>query len=165
MLGAEIDNDLVGADRCLTDCMVKPANVLVDNCLACFLPFPRIEAFWMLPDLTVITQMTVEFIFLFSLENRIPVLTFSEKYVESGALLSVGIDAFDIGVQAAEMALRILAGSYVKNVQRADARTAVVSSISPKIARKVVVSINSHTARNLGITIDEKIIEKARIVN
>ncbi len=111
----------------------------------------KIDLFWMLPDLTVITPETVEFLFLFSLENRIPILTFSEKYVELGALMSIGIDPFDIGSQAGEMANKILSGRDVKSVQRVD-------------ARKAVVSINLKVAKKLGITIDEKIIENARII-
>ena len=68
----------------------------------------KIDIFWMLPDLTVITPETVEFLLLISLGNNIPILTFSEKYVELGALLSIGIDAFDIGCQAGEIAKKIL---------------------------------------------------------
>lgn len=111
----------------------------------------KADVFWMLPDITVITPETVEFLLLFSLENKMPVLTFSEKYVELGALMSIGIDAFDIGRQVGEMANEILSGKDVKDVQRVDARKAVVS-INPKVARK------------LGINIDEKIIRKAQIV-
>ncbi len=113
----------------------------------------KIDVFWMLPDLTVITPETIEFVLLFSLENRIPVLAFSEKYVELGALMSVGIDAFDIGIQAGEIAEKILSGRDTMNARH------VVD------ARKAVISINLKAARKLGITIDEKFIRKARIVN
>jgi putative tryptophan/tyrosine transport system substrate-binding protein len=44
----------------------------------------KIDIFWMLPDLTVITPETLELFLLLSLEDRIPILTFSEKYVELG---------------------------------------------------------------------------------
>jgi putative tryptophan/tyrosine transport system substrate-binding protein len=111
----------------------------------------KIDAFWMLPDLTVITPETIEFLLLFSLENGIPILAFSEKYVELGAFLSVGIDAFDIGVQAGEMAEKILAGGGIP--------------AQPADARKAVVSINLKAARQLRITVDEKIIRNARIIN
>ncbi len=111
----------------------------------------KIDAFWMLPDLTVITPETVEYLLLFSLENTVPILTFAQKYVELGALLCVGIDAFDIGAQAGEMAEKILSGRDVKDVQWVD-------------ARKAVISINLKVARKLGITIDEKVIMKARII-
>jgi len=112
----------------------------------------KIDAFWMLPDLTVITPETVEYLLLFSLENTIPILTFAEKYVELGALMSVGIDAFDMGRQAGEMAEKILSGRHEKNIQRVD-------------ARKAVISINLKVARKLRITVDEKVIRKARIIN
>ncbi len=111
----------------------------------------KIDAFWMLPDLTVITPETVEYLLLFSLENTVPILTFAQKYVELGALMCVGIDAFDIGAQAGEMAEKILSGRDVKDVQWVD-------------ARKAVISINLKVARKLGITIDEKVIMKARII-
>jgi putative ABC transport system substrate-binding protein len=112
----------------------------------------KVDAFWMLPDLTVITPETVEYLLLFCLENTIPILTFAEKYVELGALMSVGIDAFDIGTQAGEMAEKILSGNGIMNIQPVD-------------ARKAVISINLRVARKLGITIDEKIIRKARVID
>lgn len=110
------------------------------------------DVFWMLPDVTVVTPETIEFLLLFSLENKIPILTFSERYVELGALMSVGIDAFDIGAQAGEMAQKILSGYDIRTVPRVD-------------ARKAVLSINLKIAKKLGIQIDEEIIRKARIVN
>lgn len=111
----------------------------------------KIDAFWMLPDLTVVTPETVEFLLLFSLENTIPVLAFAEKYVEYGALMSIGIDSFDLGVQAGEMANAILSGRDVAHVPRVD-------------ARKPVLSINLKVAKKMGIRIDEKIIRKARVI-
>ena len=112
----------------------------------------KIDVFWMLPDLTVITPETVEFLLLFSLENKIPILSFSEKYVELGALMSIGIDTFDMGCQAGGMAKAILSGRDAANVRQVD-------------ARKAVMWINLKVARKLGITIDEKIIRKARVIN
>jgi putative ABC transport system substrate-binding protein len=111
-----------------------------------------IDVFWMLPDTTVITPETAEFLFLFSLENKIPIFTFSDKYLELGAVMSVGIDAFDIGRQAGEMAKKILSGANIKNLSRDD-------------ARKAVLTINLKTAKKLGITINNKIISRAKIIN
>jgi len=122
----------------------------------------KIDAFWMLPDITVITPQTVEFLVLFSLENAVPLLAFSEKYVELGAFMSTGIDAFDMGRQAGEIAQRIVSGVGVRNVHHVD-------------ARRLVISTNLMVARKLGITMDmamrsgtgggQKIIRKARMVN
>ncbi len=40
----------------------------------------QIDVFLMLPDLTVVTSETVEALLLFSLANKIPIVTFSERY-------------------------------------------------------------------------------------
>ncbi|MFH2045539.1 MAG: ABC transporter substrate binding protein [Pseudomonadota bacterium] len=112
----------------------------------------KIDAFWILPDLTVITPETVEFMLLFSLENKIPILAFSEKYVEVGALMSIGVDAFDMGSQAGEVAKKILSGSNIMNGKQID-------------ARKAIITINLNVAKQLGINIEENIIRKARIID
>jgi putative ABC transport system substrate-binding protein len=111
----------------------------------------QINAFWMIPDVTVFSPETTEFLLLFSLENRIPVMSFSEKYVELGALFSVSIDPYDTGLQAGELARQILAGNGVWNPQH----------IEP---RKGVITINTAVAKKMGITIDEKVMKKARII-
>ncbi len=97
-----------------------------------------IDVFWMLPDVTVMTPETIEFLVLYSLKYRIPLLAPSEKWLDMGAFVSTGIDAFDMGTQAGDMANKILAGRPVKNVQQA-------------LARKYVVSTNLMIAGKLGI--------------
>jgi putative ABC transport system substrate-binding protein len=112
----------------------------------------RIDLFWMLPDTTVVTPETVEFLFLFFLDNRIPVFSFSKKYVESGALMSIDIDVFDMGRQAGELVKAIQAGKGIDH------------NAHSVEANKVRLSINPEIARNLGIHIDQDIIEQAHIV-
>jgi len=111
----------------------------------------KIDAFWMLPDITVITPETLEFLFLFSLENKIPVLTFSDKYLGRGALISIGIDAFDIGIQAGEMTNKLLSGKDAADVHRIDARKATIH-INRKIARKLKIHIDKRVIREAIIT-------------
>ena len=122
----------------------------------------KIDVFWMLPDITVITPQTVEFLLLFSLENNIPLLAFSDKYVEAGAFMSTDIDAFDMGTQAGEMAKEILFGRGVKDVRHVYARKVVIST-NLMIARKLGVNLN--IAMSLGARSTEKIIREARIIN
>jgi putative ABC transport system substrate-binding protein len=122
----------------------------------------KIDAFWMLPDITVITPQTVEFLLLFSLENKVPLLAFSEKYVDLGAFMSTDIDAIDMGRQAGEIANRVLSGVDLRSVRHVG-------------ARRLVVSTNLMVARKLGITVDvamqsgtgsgQKIIRQAQMVN
>ncbi len=116
-----------------------------------------IDVFWMLPDLTVINPETVEFLLLFSFQNKIPLFTFSEKYVEMGAFLSMDIDAFDMGRQAGEMALEILAGQNVEKMKQAYARKAIITT-NTLIAGKL--GIRSRIAMNLGEGRNGKIFRK-----
>ena len=111
----------------------------------------KIDAFWMIPDITVYSPETIEFLLLFLLENQKPIISFSEKYVELGALMSISVDPFDIGNQAGEMAKAILSNEGKRDVQRID-------------ARKAVIVINLKIAKRMGITIDEKVLAKAKIL-
>lgn len=101
----------------------------------------EIDAFWMLPDLTVVTPQTVKALFLFSLENRIPVLTFSEKYLELGATIAAVFDVFAMGEQAGEMARRILAGTNIREVE-AEPAEKITIKVNRKIAKKLGVALN-----------------------
>jgi putative ABC transport system substrate-binding protein len=85
----------------------------------------EIDAFWMLPDTTVLTQESVKYLFLFSFENNIPVLSFSKKYIKMGSLISLNIDAVNIGRQAGKMANQILAGKDMGNI----IKTAPIKSV------------------------------------
>ena len=122
----------------------------------------KIDVFWMLPDITVMTPETVEFLLLFSLQNNIPLLTFSEKYLEMGAFMSTGIDPADMGVQAGEMAKRILQDKDTRPGQQVHARRMVVST-NLMIAGKLGITVN--IAGTSGMNLDEKIIRNSLIVN
>lgn len=111
----------------------------------------EIDVFWMLPDLTVVGPETVRSMFLLAMEAGRPVVSFSEKYVELGALMSIGVDPYDMGRQAGRMAEKILAGKQV-------------ASISGRDATKAVITVNTRIAEKLGIVINEKILGRARSI-
>ena len=111
----------------------------------------QIDAFWMLPDVTVFAPESIEYLFLFSMKNKVPILTFSEVYLESGALISIGVDSFDMGAQAGEMAREILSGRPA-------------SDIPPVDARKEVVTVNLKVSDKLGIPIDQILIPNAEFL-
>ncbi len=112
----------------------------------------RIDLFWMLPDTTVINPETIQFIFLSFLESRVPILTFSEKYLDMGALVSISMDAYDMGRQAGDMANRILSSGL------GGAGAVQVD------ARKAVVSVNVNVARKLGIDIADTYKREVRLI-
>ncbi len=109
------------------------------------------DAFLMIPDLNVVKPETLDALFLFCVQNKIPIISFAEKYLDSGAVLSIGFDEFDMGRQAAEIANNIFVPTDSKNTQ-------------PVSARKIVISINLKEACKLGIAFDEKSIRNVRII-
>jgi putative ABC transport system substrate-binding protein len=119
----------------------------------------KIDAFWMLPDVTVLTRVTEEFLVLYSMKYRIPLLAFSERYLEMGAFLSTGIDAFDMGAQAGEMANKILLGKPARDIRQAHARKYMVST-NVMIAGKLGIPVNLAMTSST----NEKIIRSALTV-
>jgi putative ABC transport system substrate-binding protein len=111
----------------------------------------EIDLFWMLPDSTAITPETVEFLFYFSFENRVPLLAFADKYVDMGALLSLSIDTVDAGRQAGELCRRMLAGG--------------ASNDPPGVTapEKAVLTINLRTAKKMSIPVKDSALSGARI--
>jgi len=107
----------------------------------------RIDCFWMLPDLTVITPESVELILLFSLEHRVPVLSFSAKYLTRGAAFAVTFDNYDLGRSAAETAMKILAGRDVETLSPIEPQT-----IRLEINRSVVDKLGIPMSGNQGNT-------------
>jgi ABC-type uncharacterized transport system substrate-binding protein len=105
----------------------------------------QVEVIWMLPDLTVRHPPSMELFTLFSFENGVPLVTYSEKYLEMGAFMSIGVDAFDMGRQAGEIANRIIFEGGVVESQFAEARSPIVT-INKTIADKFGIEINKTKA-------------------
>lgn len=110
-----------------------------------------IDAFWMIPDTTVVTPDTIELLMLYSLENKTPICTFSTRYLEVGALLSLDINAFEMGKQAGELAVKILSGMKVSEIPPVEAATANLV-------------INESVAGKLNVPINEDLRSKARFL-
>jgi len=101
-----------------------------------------IDAFWMTPDMTIMQPEIIEYLMEYSVENQIPLISFSRKYIDTGAVISISAEAFDMGRQAWQTAEKILSGNRGAPVGK---------SISP---RKAIVSINPVSAKKLCVTID-----------
>jgi putative ABC transport system substrate-binding protein len=111
----------------------------------------KVDALWLLPDTTVVNPSTIDLLLLSAIENRIPVLTFSDKYAEKGALLSLEVDAAESGKQAGEMAVKILGGAKVNSIKGED-------------ARESILTVNLIVAKKLGISINGNVIKHARVI-
>lgn len=98
--------------------------------------------FWMLPDQSVVTPDTVEYLLLFTQQSGVPIVTFAEKYLEMGAMISLEIDSFDLGKQGGEIANRILGGGTITDIPYTEARKSVIR-VNRKIAAKLGINLNS----------------------
>jgi len=101
----------------------------------------RIDALWMLPDLTVLTPQTAEAMLRFSMEERVPVITFAEKYLRRGAMIALVPDYARMGQAAA-----VLAENVLSDVGSGGARS--------KVAQRTRIRVNTEVARKLGTFLD-----------
>jgi putative ABC transport system substrate-binding protein len=62
--------------------------------------------------------------------------------VETGALISLDIDGFDLGKQAGEMANNILGGAAVSELPNVDARKAILK-VNRNVAKKLGINLHS----------------------
>lgn len=110
-----------------------------------------IDIYWMVPDVTVVTPEVVNRLLLFSFRNRVPVFTFTKKYVEMGAAAGITVSPFDIGLQTGDIARRLSFGGDGAEPVRLN-------------ARKTIRLINSRVAKKLGISFPESATDGAEDV-
>lgn len=107
-----------------------------------------VDALWMVPDLTNISAQGAEAILLFGLENRVPILAPSEKFVKAGALIAVSANYAGMGAQTARLAESVLRGDPIGNLPL-------------ERPRKLSISLNLKVAAQMGLTIPPSIVRKA----
>ncbi len=109
------------------------------------------EVILMMPDATVISTESLQFLMLFSLRNNIPVIGIADKYVKMGALFALSFDTRDIGRQAAELANRLLDNTNA-------------APLAPVAPRKFAMSINLKSVASLGLSVPQEVIDTATTV-
>ena len=98
----------------------------------------KVDAIWMLPDITAVSPASTEAYFLFSQSEMVPVVTFAEVYLSMGGAVALGIDRFDIGRQLGEMAQSVLDGNSLEE-------------LPPQSPRRVLTKSNDGVLRRLKI--------------
>jgi putative tryptophan/tyrosine transport system substrate-binding protein len=98
----------------------------------------RVDALWLIPDLTVVNPITLESYIRFSMENKIPVLAFAEKYLEKGAAMAVTIDTGAMAEKAAQLASRIVRGADPQEI----GPVVVAGRVRAMINHKVFAKLN-----------------------
>ena len=109
---------------------------------------PSIDALWLVPDSTVLTDESLRFILNTALEERVPVVGFSREFARSGALLCLSVNYGDIGRQAGQLTRKILDGQ-------------VSLPMKPLHPDRIEMSLNRKTAKFLDIEIPRDLEEKA----
>lgn len=96
----------------------------------------NVDLLWMVPDLTAVTPQTEQSYYRFSLEQRVPLLTFSQRYLERGATIAGVFDIPAMGEKAGELAVQVVGG-------------VAPGSIAPVPAVKRIIKVNKKTADKL----------------
>ena len=108
---------------------------------------PLVEAVWLIPDSTVLTEESISFLLATALDANTPVVGFSSELVRSGALAGLSVNYEDIGRQAAGVARRMLSGQ--------------IKAPSRFPPERVRLALNLKTAKFLGITIPAEVVNRA----
>jgi putative ABC transport system substrate-binding protein len=98
-----------------------------------------LDAYWMIPDNTFTSPETVEALILYSIRTKVPVFTFSEKYLRMGAFLSLELNTYDLGKQAGRMAEKIHSGIAIRDIPKTDAEQAT-ATVNKAVAEKFGIS-------------------------
>ena len=105
-----------------------------------------IDALWLLPDSSVLTESTLDFLVSATLEANIPVNGFSSGLVQSGVVVGTYLKYSDIGQQAATLTQDLLG---------ANPRPALGTMMRTK---KIHRSINKKSAEFLGYTLSPNML-------
>jgi len=108
----------------------------------------RADVLWGISDAMIYSPETAKSLLLFSFRHQIPLVGQSTPWVKAGALYALDRDYQDIGVQCAQLALRILEG-----------RTA--GSLQPVPPRRVRYSLNLRTAAQMKLEFSAGVIRGA----
>lgn len=109
----------------------------------------KIDAYYALTDNTVASAGPILAESL--LKNKVPSLSAEEGQVSKGLLMSEGVDYYEHGRQAGEMAIKILKGEDIKNIHAEDNKT----------SKK---KINGKTAEALGLDLNNEKLKDAEVL-
>lgn len=112
---------------------------------------PNIDVLWLIPDSTVLTEDSLDFLLSTTLEARIPILGFSSGLVRSGVLAGLYINYTKVGEQVAGLAEKLLKGESIPQ-----------GTLLPP--DHVSLAINRQIAQYLGITVPPQLLADAEEV-
>ena len=98
----------------------------------------KIDALWIIPDSTVITKNSLDAIFQAAEKNRLPTFCTSSAIVKGGALISISPDYASTGLQASQIAQKLL-------------NDPTTTSLGIKQPDRLKITVNTNTAKTIGI--------------
>jgi len=104
-----------------------------------------VEALWLMPDSTVLTNESLRFILDSALAHQIPVIGFSPEFTRLGALLSLSVNYGQVGRETGLLAKRILDGEQLL-------------PLNPVPIDRFKITVNFKTAKFLGITFPKELM-------
>jgi len=111
----------------------------------------HVQGIWSVADPALFDPQATRYILLNTLRKGIPFMGFSRYVVESGALFALDFDYKAVGMQAGQMANRILAGERP-------------GSITVSAADVIWFHYNEKTAQHINVTIPEELVAVAKEV-
>ena len=107
----------------------------------------EIDALWLLPDSTVLTESTLDFLVSTTLEANIPVYGFSSGLVQSGVVVGTYLKYSDIGQQAATLSQHLFETKPPPPLGTMIQAEKIHRSINKKSAKFLGYSLSPHTLR------------------
>lgn len=104
-----------------------------------------VEALWLMPDSTVLTNESVRFMLESALARQIPIIGFSPEFTRLGALLSLSVNYGDVGRETGLLVKRIL------DEER-------LLPLNPVPIERLKITVNLKTARFLGMTFPKELM-------
>ena len=108
-----------------------------------------VDGIWTVADEELSTPQFVRFVLLETLRNRIPVMGFNQTFVESGALFCLEADYKYVGRQAAEIALKVLAGGDP-------------AKIKPSVPDIIYLYLNLKSSKLLNLVLPPELVNVAK---
>ncbi|MDD3626479.1 MAG: ABC transporter substrate-binding protein [bacterium] len=102
-----------------------------------------------IPDTIVCKSTIIKYLLDASIKGKVPIMGFSPSYAKAGALFSLTPDYEDIGVQTAEIAVKIIKGESPEKIPVTK-------------ARKINLYVNTAVAEWLEITVPDSILNEAK---
>ncbi|RKD27059.1 sugar ABC transporter substrate-binding protein [Ammoniphilus oxalaticus] len=108
---------------------------------------PKVDAFYVPTDNKVVAA--IESVLMVAEQAKVPVIAGESESVKNGALITYGLDYYELGKQTGEMAIRILKGE------------AEPAEMAIETQKNLGLTINKKAAERFGVTIPQKLLDEA----